>query len=420
MYAINDTLRSKSTGNYTVVKELGLGGQGFAYQVRHAKSGGIFVAKLFKPDLVTDAVRTRIRFLVENPLTKLSSAIAAPFDMIDGPHELGHISDFASGLPITEFLESTDLSFLDSITLAIAFVQSVLTLHENGVAHGDLSGNNAVAECVDGVYRVMLFDCDNLVADKLPPPTFSGQLMYYACELRSGSATPSIATDLYAMTVLLHEILLRTHPAHGFWSTEAEFDQSMLRGRWLHDPMIHPRPPVSTTVPVQVLNAELTDLFRRGLADVADQRPSALQWRESLKKAMDNVTLCPTCGGPSLIHPGNVICPHCKSGYPNFRLISAGGTIELDRPLTVIGREQLGGSPKVSARHAVIRRLSGGEMRLQDCSSNGTFRWNPSTQTWIRLPKPTSDNPNTHPLIIPGDYLCFGDAIASVDLKRSK
>jgi pSer/pThr/pTyr-binding forkhead associated (FHA) protein len=74
--------------------------------------------------------------------------------------------------------------------------------------------------------------------------------------------------------------------------------------------------------------------------------------------------------------------------------------VRLDSGAVVVGRNVFPAAIKVSARHAVFRKV-GPETWLQSFGRNGTYRWNGSS--WIRLPdgKPI--------LVQKGDMLRFAD-----------
>jgi pSer/pThr/pTyr-binding forkhead associated (FHA) protein len=95
-------------------------------------------------------------------------------------------------------------------------------------------------------------------------------------------------------------------------------------------------------------------------------------------------------------------CPLCKRPFPHLTLRST-STLRawpLDSGTVIVGRAELGGSLKVSARHATFRRV-GPETWIESHSSNGTYRWDGSS--WARLPE-------KRPLLVQsGDRLRLGD-----------
>ena len=103
---------------------------------------------------------------------------------------------------------------------------------------------------------------------------------------------------------------------------------------------------------------------------------------------------------------GKAVCPLCKIPYPTLELIAPNGVrVGLDSGAVPVGRNVFPGAVKVSARHAVFRRI-GPETWLQSFGRNGTYRW--SGSNWIRLPdgKPI--------LVQKGDRLRFADLEVAV------
>lgn len=153
---------------------------------------------------------------------------------------------------------------------------------------------------------------------------------------------------------------------------------------------------------MEVLNADLARLFRSALSLEPLKRPSPEEWETELSRAFNAVYSCPVCGCPCVIDVSKVACPLCRRPFPylTLRITGNGYTLPLALGATVIGRAQLGGSVKVSARHAVFRRV-GPETWLESTGSNGTYRWNGSG--WTKLPdrKPV--------LVQSGDRLRLGD-----------
>jgi hypothetical protein len=92
----------------------------------------------------------------------------------------------------------------------------------------------------------------------------------------------------------------------------------------------------------------------------------------------------------------------CKEPFPTLTMVieAGGGSVSLDLGATVVGRVELGGSLKVSARHAVFRRI-GPETWIESCGSNGVYRW--SGSGWSKL----SDNKPV--LVQSGDRMRLAD-----------
>ena len=215
-----------------------------------------------------------------------------------------------------------------------------------------------------------------------------GHELYTPLELRdeplSGRPVlPSILTDRYELTVLLHEVILLCHPAAGQEDSETGFQRAMS-GRWLLDPTLLKRSSTILGYSPFALNSDLCRLFRKGLSTDPHERPTAHEWVSVLTAALDCVDYCDTCGYPSIIESGKTCCPVNRHPYPQLRLVikDSGKTIPL-RGATCIGRDDLGGSACVSSRHATVRQTAFG-ITLETFGRNGTYRWNGSD--WKKIP----------------------------------
>ncbi len=141
-------------------------------------------------------------------------------------------------------------------------------------------------------------------------------------------------------------------------------------------------------------------LFRHGISRDPKERPTAREWKDTLTQTLTEVFICPNCHGPALIDASKIICPICHQPYPTLTLTIKCKQVPLTEGAVILGRNELGGSPKTSLRHVIIRRI-GPEYWLEDISFNGTYRWNGTT--WVRLPK-------EQPVLIQkGDRLLFAN-----------
>jgi serine/threonine protein kinase len=405
---------------YEVLQEIGGGSQGDCYIAIQKSTNARVVLKLFHWGMINDQTWRRIRFLTDLRLFEITPSLVAPIDMIDLPDQnlLGYVMFF---IPFAKSLSeqlSEPLSLLESIEMAIQLAHSGCLLHENGISHGDYHLDNALITEVNGIRQLRLIDLDNFWATGQPEPPCLGERDHYAPELRSAHVKhPNIQSDLFALSVMMHALLLRKDPYEAWADTVDAGNALRAQGGWLYDPAIlDPAKEPQEGFPARILNAELCSLFRRGLSADPGIRPSALAWRGALLKALHQVVVCEHCGSQLISDSSTAAkgCPMCEQSFRVLALSGAFGTISLEKSVTIVGRVDLGGNQSVSTRHAAIHRV-GPEYRIEDLGSlNGIWRLTPSNG-WVRLQ--TGPFINQKPLIQAGDRLRFGGVDVVVETK---
>jgi len=390
-----------------------IGGQGEVFAATDLKSGHRCVLKIFKPEFTNAQTLERVRFLKNSNLQARCPVICAPTDVIAADGLVGHISPFAEGIGVTDFIEQIDsgsFGLLDALQVLLALVHAIRIAHEAGIAHGDLHPDNIRIHRMGKVFIVVVIDWDNYASPRVPAPPMAGRKEYMAPELlkalREGRAPiPNIHTDLFSIGVLVHLLLLLRHPVAGHDSTEEEFLRAYCSGIWMQDPA-RGKPSDANVggYAVRILNADLMRLFRCLFSLDQRARPSLAVVEETLLKALDANHPCPTCGYPCLIDISKTACPNpdCRQPFPLHQLLvpATGRTIGIQDAATCIGRSELTNSPMVSAQHAVFRRI-GPETWIEPRGKNGTYLLNGSG--WEKM----EDGVLT--LLEPGDRLRLAD-----------
>jgi len=389
MIKFGKMVKSDSNRTYRVEDPIAEGGQGIAYWATETRSGERGVVKEFLPQFANQQTRVRVQQLVNLRLHALCPALHAPTDAIIKAKLVGHYTPKAPGISFEKFLENPVMTFIEALQLAAALAGAVAILHRQGVAHGDLHAENLLIHRNGTVLEASLIDFDNYNLPGLPGPPSVGHNLYMAPELRLAAArrkalAPDLLTDRYSLGVLLHEAVLLKHVAAGADSDEAQFQRAMCHGLWIQDPAAAGRPTATGGYPPEVLNADLMRLFRCSLSLNRAERPDAEEWQRELRKAVNNVYACPSCGCCVVIDASKTTCPLCHKGFPVLKLaVSAGHEIALDKTV-VVGRGDVGGSEKVSTRHAIFRRI-GPETWMESLGTNGSYRW--SGSKWVPFPK---------------------------------
>lgn len=371
----------------------------------------------------TPDVITRLEFLVAQKLHKINDVMrCAPREIVHEGTQIGHYSNFCSGKNFEDILSASDADYTltERMTFAIAFAHALDTLHQKGLGHGDLNSQNVFGEVVSvsngaKLIKAYLIDFDNFFEENAPLQPCLGQQLYMAPELYSAyknkrtDVIADIATDLYALGILIHEILLFKHVTSGCGEGIDSFEEVLEQGKWIHDPIMKQEVEVDGGYPATILDPDISSLFRRAVSLTPSERPSASEWRESLLYASKNIFICDNkkCHGDFINFVSRKYCPYCKKPFPSLALKIEKKTIPLNGASVVIGRDKIRGSAHVSSKHAVFRKV-GAETTLESLGQNGTFR--KIHGKWTRLAQKKSVS------IEAGDKVKFADVEGKIIL----
>lgn len=403
------TIKTRVFGKLTIGEMIASGGQGTAYDAV-AIDGSQYILKLYHPEFQTAESRKRLETLIAQKFETENEALITPREIINVNESIGHVTPKAPGLSLEEMLTTGGFDMLEGIQIACALARSISVLHQRGYAHGDIHANNVLVHR-NRICRISVIDFDNFAGNSLPASPCLGHQLYMAPEIRVNHTPPSVEADRFSLAVLTHELLTLRHPVPND-ATEAEFNEVMSAGKWLGDPGRSTKRECQQGYPPEVLDTDLSRLFRLGISHKPAERPTAEEWQDALFNSLFRVFVCPSCSAPNLVDNSKKRCVVCRIPYPVLKLSGVFGRIILDQSSTVISRNVLGGSASVSKRHAVIRRV-GPEYRIEDCSANGVYR--KTADSWIRLPQ--SSVLSRQPILSAGETIRFADVeclVASV------
>lgn len=218
--------RERMLDDYVIVRTLGEGGYGKVFLGRHRKTGELMALKVLDYDLLTAEERQtsfatyRIEFDILSQLThpNIVRCVAlvekGAYRSKNRTRSVGYaVSEFCEGGELFELLASGGgLSENSSRHYFLQLVETVLFLHEKGVAHRDLKPENLL---FDGDFRLKLVDfgfASRTAAGELSA-TELGSEGYRAPEFYS---TPvryvGARTDAFAAGVILFELFTGLPP----------------------------------------------------------------------------------------------------------------------------------------------------------------------------------------------------------------
>lgn len=398
-------LKGRSGASYTVLKLAGEGGQARVYQ-GEAKDGTPVALKVLREDSMPPwAFETRTRWLIGQELHDLLPYLCTPFDELIMDRSLGHVSPWAPGVLMEDWLQNTAANVLVNLHVAEGLCLQQRILGEQVcIGHGDFQPRNLIVDPLDPGHPISLFDFDNYfrLAGDLPPGNAWGAPNHRAPELvralQSGEpAHPTEASERFALAVLLHRVLYRRSPFQMDQSSEESSEgDDFLAGRWLGAPERFSPTDAQRLggYPVGwqgITNPAVESLFRRGLSAEPSVRPAAGEWVRVLSEAMEHVISCPNCGEQSIATTVKVNCWSCGRRYPVPALLCADGRqIVLSDTRMDLGRERLRASKCVSNCHVVVERR-GAESYLTSLGRNGTYVF--ADAGWQRVPDRVGASP---------------------------
>lgn len=208
----SDRREGLRVGPWKLVEPLGEGGMGTVWKAERADGtyDRSVALKLLRVDGATDMLAERLR-AERQILARLEHPnIARLYDggmADDGRPYL--VLERVDGQPITAYADAHDLDVPARLRLFLQVCEAVAYAHRNLVVHRDLKPSNVfVAD--DGTVKLLDFGIAKLVEEEQPDELTRSQLALtpsYAAPEQIRRAAVTTATDVYALGVMLYELL---------------------------------------------------------------------------------------------------------------------------------------------------------------------------------------------------------------------
>ena len=214
-----DALTGQRVGPYRILREIGRGGMGSVHLAERDDQFRRQVAvKVVKRGMDTDEVLLRFRYERQILAALEHPNIARLYDggvADDGLPYL--VMEYVEGRPITAYCDERGLDVEARLALFGTVCQAVQFAHRSLVVHRDVKPSNILVTA-DGTPKLLDFGIAKLLSDDAPegaPRTRTGVRILtpeYAApeQIRGGPITT--ATDVYALGVLLYELLAAVRP----------------------------------------------------------------------------------------------------------------------------------------------------------------------------------------------------------------
>lgn len=310
--AQDDALIGRVLGDkFRLRSRVGAGASGTVYQADQTALGRTVAVKVLRPELAGDprlVQRFRDEALAASRLNHPNTVSVIDYGQSDDGL-LYIVMEYLRGITLTQLIraepEIDDARVVDVVSQVLAGLEEA---HHAGVIHADLKSDNIMIERRRGgwdLVKVVDFGIARLMSSEpgeISRRAICGTPEYMAPELIGGAA-PTVATDLYAVGVVLYELLTGETPFGG----DSVLD---VLTRHLRDEPLAPH----VKQPGRAINAALEDIALRALAkNPAERFSSALHFRTVLEQALgqpaDDTTTCSACGTRSSLR--FKFCPEC-------------------------------------------------------------------------------------------------------------
>lgn len=212
-------------GLYHVERLIGVGGMGRVYEARHTHLGKSYAVKVLPEGRASKPDATE-RFLREaRSATKIEHEhiVKVVNCDIDAEHRLFIVMELLEGENLAERLERGALPLGDALEIARQTGDALQAAHDAGIVHRDLKPENIFLTKKHGkdFVKVLDFGISKIKNPEHGDPKLTatdqivGTPLYISPELARGMSVVDHRTDIYALGVILYEMLTGTPPFAG-------------------------------------------------------------------------------------------------------------------------------------------------------------------------------------------------------------
>ena len=204
-----------------VLKQIGEGGQGFAYTVALGNGSKTQVVKWYKKEFATQNQQDIVKRLVmQGPPPAVATRFIWPRDLVSMPGRegFGYLMEYVDTSRYAELPQiwagvkprPTILAMCEASRQA---AESYRALHLTGRCYRDISMGNIMIDTASG--DVVICDNDNVGVNNQTATKIQGTMEFMAPELILAKAHPSTDSDLHSLAVLFFMLWVWHHPLHG-------------------------------------------------------------------------------------------------------------------------------------------------------------------------------------------------------------
>ncbi len=288
-----NTLAERRVGPYRIVTELGHGGMGTVYlATRDDDQFRKKVAlKLVRRGMDTREIVQRFRYERQILASLEHPGIARLYD--GGVTDDGRpyfAMEYVEGQPLDDYCDAHRLSLDERLQLFETACEAVQYAHRNLVVHRDLKPSNILVSD-DGTVKLLDFGIAKLLADEPPAPdaplTRTGWRVMtpaYAAPEQVRGASVTTATDVYALGVVLYELLTGRRPFDTAALSASEAETTILE-------QLPDRPSTMVTRPIICRHRDgVTETIAPDVMSIA-RRTTPARLRRQLQGDLDTICL---------------------------------------------------------------------------------------------------------------------------------
>lgn len=230
-------------GRFKIIRLLGSGGMGNVYEASDLELGRIAL-KTIRSD-IADSTEMLTRFKKEVHLARKVGGpyVCRVYELFvvpgtqEGKPSLFLTMEFLDGITLSDKIrESGPLPWHDARAIATEMCAGLQTIHQAGVIHRDLKSRNVMLASRNGTTCAVLMDfglarelttpASETATSLTGPGAITGTPAYMAPEQFAGTEV-SPATDVYALGIVLYELVTGKHP----FASSTPVEAAVLRGR---------------------------------------------------------------------------------------------------------------------------------------------------------------------------------------------
>ena len=200
---------------YELLEKLGGGGMGVVYKARDRHSGQLVALKFLSESLAEDPVlRRRFHREARAAAALEHPNIAAIHGVEESAGRLFIVMPFYGGGTLKSRIAEGPLTVADAVGCAVQVAEGLALAHGWGIIHRDIKPANLVF-AADGTLKILDFGIAKMGGEKLTRTGLVlGTLAYMSPEQAAGG-TVDQRTDLWALGVVLYEMLAGRPPFAG-------------------------------------------------------------------------------------------------------------------------------------------------------------------------------------------------------------